>query len=98
MPNKHWLIYANDVYGHMLAAIAERYVKLEHSTDEIVYWPNETVSMVTHLTMPKDISKKDTIWMLGQSPTQRGMIDIKSETEAAKDLGNQTVSSVEEND
>jgi len=25
-------------------------------------------------------------------------IDIKSETEAAKDLGNQTVSSVEEND
>ena len=84
MPNKHWIIYANDVYGHMLAAIAERYIKLEHSADEIVYWPNETVSMVTHLTMPKDISKKDTIWMLGQSPTQRGMIDVKSETKPKK--------------
>lgn len=84
MPNKHWLIYANDVYGHMLAAIAERYIKIKHPNSEIVYWPNETVSMVTHLQMPKTINKQDTIWMLGQSPTQRGMIDIKSETKPKK--------------
>ena len=84
MPNKQWLIYANDIYGHMLAAIAERYCKIKHPDDEIVYWPNETVSMVTHLQMPKGIGKKDTIWMLGQSPTQRGMIDIKSEIRPKK--------------
>lgn len=80
----HWLIYSNDLYGHMLAAIAERYVKTKHPNCDIKYWPNETRTFVTHLIMPKDITSNDTIWMLGQSPTQRGMIDIKSEIRPKK--------------
>ena len=81
---KHWLIYADDVYGHFLAAIAERYLKQKKTNVEIEYWPNKTKHLGTHLVFPKGISGKDTIWILGQSPTQRGMIDVKSEIRPAK--------------
>ena len=80
---KHYLVYSNDTYGHMLAAIAERWIK-RNPEDTIVYWPNIGVSFTTHLSMPRDISKKDTVWILGQSPTQRGMVDLKSETRPKK--------------
>lgn len=80
--SKHWLIYADDVYGHLLAAIAERYLKSKKA--DIEYWPNRTRHLGTHLIFPKTISTKDTLWILGQSPTQRGMIDVKSEIRPAK--------------
>lgn len=79
-----YLIYDNSVYGYMLAAIAERYIKAKYPKHKIVYWPNKTMGIQTHLVFPKDISKKDTVWILGQSPTPRGMIDLKSEIRPAK--------------
>lgn len=79
-----YLVYADDLYGHMLAAVAERYIKKKYPKRKIVYWPNKTGVRHTHLVFPTSITKKDTVWILGQSPTQRGMIDLKSEVCPAK--------------
>lgn len=81
---KHWLLYSNDIYGHLCAAIAATWIK-QNPKDSISWWPNLSTGIKTPLLVPnRDIKKSDTMWYLAQTPTQRGMIDTKSEIKPKK--------------
>lgn len=74
---KHWLLYSNDVYGHMLAAIVERYLKKEYFEDEIKYVCNKPTKGVTEVMLPDESSLKgDWVWILGETPSPNAMTDV----------------------
>lgn len=66
-----FICYEDNIYGHMLGAIAGKYVKDNFPNEQIEYWPNwqssKTVNQ-TAMIVPKHLGKRDTIYFLGVSP------------------------------